>query len=155
MGTKSHCSLLAYINIWKELLLNCSRDKWKIALFSKLSNFYFDLRPLGQDRGAKTRPLGQLECANPRGSPGGMVRLGIDWYIIVQSKNRVKAWYASGGYHDACGGYYDACGDTKSTSGNVQYIGRIPWVQQGISWVNQGMFSTSGGYHDACGGASW
>ena len=29
---------------------------------------YFDLR---QNRGAKTRPLGQLKCANPRGSPGG------------------------------------------------------------------------------------
>ena len=25
----------------------------------------------GQDKGAKTRPQGQLECANPRGSPGG------------------------------------------------------------------------------------
>ena len=25
----------------------------------------------GQDRGAKTRPQGQLECANPRGSPRG------------------------------------------------------------------------------------
>ena len=23
----------------------------------------------GRDRGAKTRPQGQLECANPRGSP--------------------------------------------------------------------------------------
>ena len=43
------------------------RDKAKITLFSKLSNFYFDLRPPGQDRGAKTRPQGQLECANPRG----------------------------------------------------------------------------------------
>ena len=40
---------------------------------------YFDLRPPGQtpgqtpeqNRGAKTRPLGQLKCANPRGSPGG------------------------------------------------------------------------------------
>ena len=33
----------------------------------------------GQDRGTKTRPQGQLECANPRGSPGGgMVRLRID-----------------------------------------------------------------------------
>ena len=78
MGPKSHCSLLAYINIGKELLLPiCLRDKAKIALFSKLSNFYFDLRPPGQtpgqDRGAKTRPQGQLECANPRGSPGGMV----------------------------------------------------------------------------------
>ena len=28
-------------------------------------------RPPGQDRGAKTRPQGQLECANPPGSPGG------------------------------------------------------------------------------------
>ena len=45
------------------------------TFFSKLSNFYLDLRPLGQipgqDRGAKTRPQGQLECANPRGLPGG------------------------------------------------------------------------------------
>ena len=42
------------------------------TFFSKLSNFYFDLRPLTgqtprQDRGAKTRPQGQLECANPLG----------------------------------------------------------------------------------------
>ena len=35
------------------------------------------LRLPGQDRGAKTRPQGQLECANPRGRSGGMVRLGI------------------------------------------------------------------------------
>ena len=46
----------------------------KNRAFSKLSNFYFDLRPPGQtpgqDRGAKTRPLGQLECANPGGRPG-------------------------------------------------------------------------------------
>ena len=55
------------------------------AIFSKLSNVYFDLTPPGQipeqDRGAKTRPQGQLACANPRGCPGGgggMVRLGID-----------------------------------------------------------------------------
>ena len=49
------------------------------AFVSKLSNFYFDLRPPGQtpgttpgqDRGAKTRPEGHIECANPRGSPGG------------------------------------------------------------------------------------
>ena len=44
------------------------------------SNFHFDLRPPGrnleQDGGAKTRPQGQLECANPRGSSGGMARLG-------------------------------------------------------------------------------
>ena len=76
MGSKSHCSLVAYINIWKELLPICLRDKEKSCFFfSKLSNFYFDLRPPGttpgQDGGAKTRPQGQLECANPRGSPGG------------------------------------------------------------------------------------
>ena len=54
------------------------RQSKNLALFSKLSKFYFDLRPPpprgqtpGQDRGAKTRPQGQLECANPRGSPGG------------------------------------------------------------------------------------
>ena len=56
-------------------LLICMSDKANIALFSKLSNCYFDVRPPGQipgqDRGAKTRPQGPLECANPRGSPGG------------------------------------------------------------------------------------
>ena len=78
MGHKSHCSLLAYINICKELLLNCLRDKAKIAPFSKLPNFYFDLRSSGQTPGrprgkirAKTRPQGQLECVNPQRSPEG------------------------------------------------------------------------------------
>ena len=47
----------------------------KNRAFSKLSNFYFDSRPPSgqtprQDRGAKTQPQGQLECANPRGCPG-------------------------------------------------------------------------------------
>ena len=56
MGTKSHCSLLAYINISRELLLNCLRDKSKIAIiFSKLSNFYFDLIPPGQNPRARQR----------------------------------------------------------------------------------------------------
>ena len=42
------------------------------ALFFKIIEFYFDLRlPPAQDRAAKTRSHGQLECANPRGSPGG------------------------------------------------------------------------------------
>ena len=62
------------------------RQRKNRGFFSKLSNFYFDLRPPGQtpeqtpgqDRGAKTRLQGQLECANPWGSPGGMARLGID-----------------------------------------------------------------------------
>ena len=52
------------------------RQSKNCAFFSKLSNFYFDLRPpgqtheqtSGQERGANTRPLGQLEFANPRGS---------------------------------------------------------------------------------------
>ena len=53
--------------------------KAKIGLLKKLSNFYFDLRRPGKTEERKTRPLGQLECANPRGSPGGgSVRLGID-----------------------------------------------------------------------------
>ena len=46
-----------------------------MALLKKLSKFYFDLRPPQgqtprQDKGAKTQPQGQLECANPWGSPG-------------------------------------------------------------------------------------
>ena len=40
--------------------------------FFKIIEFYFHLRlPPGQDRAAKTRSHGQLECANPLGSPGG------------------------------------------------------------------------------------
>ena len=46
----------------KELLLICLRDKAKIALFSKLSNFYFDLRPPGQTPG---RPPGKTEERKP------------------------------------------------------------------------------------------
>ena len=43
--------------------------------FFKIIELFFDLRQTprqtpGQDRGAKTRPQGQLECANPRGSLG-------------------------------------------------------------------------------------
>ena len=51
----------------------------KIALFSKLSNFFYDFRPPEQDKGVKTRPQGQLECANPRGSPGGGGGNGQAW----------------------------------------------------------------------------
>ena len=50
----------------------------KNRAFSKLSNFYFDLRPPGQDRGAKTRPQGQLECANPRRLPRGRGWSGLE-----------------------------------------------------------------------------
>ena len=48
MGPESHCSLLAYIKISYEKSFYsrviCLRDKAKIALLSKLSNFFFDLR---------------------------------------------------------------------------------------------------------------
>ena len=62
------------------------QSKNRAFVSSKLSNSYFDLQPPGttpgqipgQEGGAKTQPQGRLECANPRGSPGGMVRLGID-----------------------------------------------------------------------------
>ena len=37
--------------------------------------------PPGQDRGAKTRPQGQLECANPRGSPEGGDGQYWNWLI--------------------------------------------------------------------------
>ena len=60
------------------------------AFFSKLSNFYFDLRPPGQtpgqDRGAKTRPLGQLECANPGGRPGGWSGLELTDTLLCNQK---------------------------------------------------------------------
>ena len=39
----------------------------KIALFRNYQTFSLILE---QDKGVKTRPQGQLECANPRGSPG-------------------------------------------------------------------------------------
>ena len=43
------------------------------ALFFKIIKLLFDLilpgSDLRQDRGAKTRLQGQLECANPLGSP--------------------------------------------------------------------------------------
>ena len=52
------------------------------AFVSKLWNFYFDLRPPRadprQNRVTKTRPQGQLECANQRGSPGGEEWSGLE-----------------------------------------------------------------------------
>ena len=34
---------------------------------------------------------GQLECANPRGSPGGgMIRLGIYWYINKRENHKIS-----------------------------------------------------------------
>ena len=54
---------------------------------TKLSNFYFDLRPPGADPRARQRsenptPGATEMCESPRVARGGMVRLGIDWYII-------------------------------------------------------------------------
>ena len=55
------------------------------AFFSKLTNFYFDLRSPGhtpgQDRGAKNPTPGATRmCGSPGGGEllDGMVRLGID-----------------------------------------------------------------------------
>ena len=43
----------------------------KIALISKLSNFFFDLRPRGAEPRARQRSENPTtECANPRRSPG-------------------------------------------------------------------------------------
>ena len=46
--------------------------------FFKIIELLLRFKTHGQDRGAKTRPQGQLEYANLQGSPGGMLRLGID-----------------------------------------------------------------------------
>ena len=51
--------------------------------FSKLSNFYFDLRPPGADPRASQRsqnptPGATRMCESLVVAPGGMVRLGID-----------------------------------------------------------------------------
>ena len=43
----------------------------KNRVFSKFSNFYFDLRPPGQDRGAKTRPEATKMCETPGVARGG------------------------------------------------------------------------------------
>ena len=60
------------------------------SVFSKLSNFHFDLRPPPpadprEDRGAKTRIQVQLECANPRGSPGGWSGLELTDTLIPEN----------------------------------------------------------------------
>ena len=67
------------------------------AFFSKLSNFYFDLRPLpgqifGQDRGAKSRPQGQLECC---GSPGVFWWGGGGGWSGLELTDTVLMHYAS------------------------------------------------------------
>ena len=59
-------------------------DKAKIALLSKLSNFYFDLRPPRQTpgQGSENPTPGATRICKSPGSPRGMVRLGIDLYIM-------------------------------------------------------------------------
>ena len=61
----------------KKAVTHLFKRQSKNRAFSKLSNFYFDLTPPPQhrktpeqDRGAKTRPQGQLECANTPGRKG-------------------------------------------------------------------------------------
>ena len=68
----------------KKLLLICSSNNAKIVLFSKLSNFYFDLRlphsrPTGKTGKRKPNPRGSLECANSLGSPGGGRWSGLEF----------------------------------------------------------------------------
>ena len=89
MGTKSRCSLLAYINIWKELLLSCLRDKAKIALFSKLSNFYFGLRhpwanPQARQRSENPTPGATRMCE----SPGVARGVGQAWNCLSKANKR-------------------------------------------------------------------
>ena len=71
---------------------------------------------------------------------------GIPWVHrgdIMSTSGDIGMFSTSGGYHDTCG-------DTRSTSGDVQYIGGYhecigiyhKYIG-GISWVHQGMFSTS------------
>ena len=45
-------------------------------------------------------------------------------------------------------------GDTMSTSGDVQYIGGIPWVHRGDIMSTSGDVQYIGGHHDTCGGAT-
>ena len=67
------------------------------AFFSKLSNFYFDLRlpgqTPGQDREVKTRPHGKIECAIPRGWPGGGSGLELtDALLPLDGYERGREW---------------------------------------------------------------
>ena len=79
------------------------RAATQFVLSSKLSNFHFGLRHPGQtprqDRGAKTRPLGQLECANPQGSPGGLVRLGIVFLRVTKDQALHRTLFATNYQH--------------------------------------------------------
>ena len=89
MGTKSCCSLLAYINILKELLLSCLRDKAKIAPFSKLSNFYFGLRhpranPQARQRSENPTPGATRMCE----SPGVARAVGQAWNCLSKGNKR-------------------------------------------------------------------
>ena len=54
-------------------------------------SYYFDLRPPGQDRGAKTRPLRQLKCANPGGRPGGWSGLELTDTLYLNKINTKNA----------------------------------------------------------------
>ena len=51
-------------------LLN-RQSAYLLRFFQNYRTFTLILDPPVQNRGVKTRPQGQLECANPRGRPGG------------------------------------------------------------------------------------
>ena len=65
----------------------CLREKTKITLSFKIIElllwFKTNEKTPWQDRGAKTRPQGQLECANPLGSPGGD---GQAWNWLIHNE---------------------------------------------------------------------
>ena len=89
MGTKSRCSLLAYVNIWKELLLSCLRDKAKITLFFKIVKLLFWLKtpqanPQARQRGENPTPGTTRMCE----SPGVTQGVGQAWNCLSKGNKR-------------------------------------------------------------------
>ena len=73
-------------------------------------------RPFGQKSMGKTRAGGQTGCANPQGSPGGMLTAEIDWsFINIRKKNVVKTLLIE-------------------TCSKLVKIFRVFWPWSGICW---------------------
>ena len=90
MGTKSHCSLLAYINIQKELLP--IETKQKSRIFSKLSDFYFDLRlspPPPPPRRARQRRENPTPGATRMCESPGVARRG-GWSVLELTDTLIR-----------------------------------------------------------------
>ena len=88
MGTKSRYSLLAYINIWRDLLLSCLRDKAKIAPFFKIIELLLwfkagDLAdPRARQRSKNTTPGATKMCESPGSLGGGGGGDGQAWKLL-------------------------------------------------------------------------